>query len=327
MSGFQTQVNVQPAPLEAGDFCSANPRSSFQSGPGGLIAGAAGVTVGAFAWVTYLTADADYAPGTVNSFGFGAPSGFIHREMQALNTAYPPYVTAAGDNTIPSGFAIGSLFRSGDFAMLNSGTTQATPGMTAYAFLATGLVRFGTTNTTVTCATSTVTTPTAISVTATANNNILTVSAVSTGTVVAGATLTGSGLIGSGTTLQVIGQVTPLLAGESLGGVGRYYLNTAEQNVATPITVTGTYGLLTLGAAPSGAIPIGALVTGGTVGNPCYVRQLLSGTGGSGSTYSVDNATTSTSATLTFTLDVATNWVADSAGAPGEIIKTRCIIP
>jgi len=322
MSGFQTQVNIQPALGVAGDFCSANTHNTFQSGAGGLVAGPAGVTVAAFAWVTYQTTDDAYAPGTVNSFGFGPPSGFIHREMQSLNTVYPPYVTPAGDNTIPSGFQIGSLFRSGDFFMTNNGTTQAQPGQTAYAFLATGLVRFGSANTTTSSTTSTVSAQT-FSVTATLNNNIMTVSNVSSGSIYAGATISGSGVIGC----QIVGQVTPLLAGETLAGVGRYYVSAAEQNVAVGVTVSGTYGLLTLGGAPATPIPIGAFVSGGTVGNPCYVRQLISGTGGAGSTYSVDNNTVSSSATLTFTLDVATSWVADSAGAPGEVVKTRCLIP
>ena len=83
MGGFQNRVNQQNPPAVVGDFASANPRSTFLAGPGGLVAGAQGVTVGTFGWVA-----PDFK--TVNSFASGpvAPDGFIHREQQALITVY-----------------------------------------------------------------------------------------------------------------------------------------------------------------------------------------------------------------------------------------------
>ena len=48
---FQSVVNVQPAPAIAGDFASANPRWNVLAGPGVLVCGAAGVTVGRFACI------------------------------------------------------------------------------------------------------------------------------------------------------------------------------------------------------------------------------------------------------------------------------------
>ena len=78
--GFQQQVNPQPAPAVEGDFASANPRASVLAGPGTLYAGVNGVTVGRFAW-----ADAN---GAVSNSGAGAPTGFVHRELQALITAF-----------------------------------------------------------------------------------------------------------------------------------------------------------------------------------------------------------------------------------------------
>ena len=280
------------------------------------------MTVGNFAWVTYQVTDDANAPGLVQSFGVGAPSGFVHREMQATNIIYPPYTTPAGDNTILPGQGVGGLFRSGDFFMLNSGTTAAQPGQTVYAFLANGNQRAGTANTTGTVATTSIA-PATFSVTATVNGNVMSVSAVGSGTVVAGATVANASLI-VGT--QVVGQVTPLLTGETLGGVGRYYLNIPEQTLAVAGTVTGAYGVLTLGATPTTAVPIGALLSGTGVSG--QTTQLLTGSPGTtGATFAVNVSQTAGPVTVTFTLDVATNWVVDSSALVGEIFKTRCLIP
>ena len=135
--GIQTQVNVVAAPFVAGDFASANPRASVLAGAGGLVAGAAGVSIGRFAWLSYATADGDNAPATVNSFGSGPVAGFVHREQQGLITAY----LADAGMLVPAGFPV-TLFSAGDFAVTNSGTTQAVPGQYAYANYANGLVTF-----------------------------------------------------------------------------------------------------------------------------------------------------------------------------------------
>ena len=49
---FPGQVNVVQAPAIAGDFASSNPRFVVPAGPGDMVAGSAGVTVGLFAWAT-----------------------------------------------------------------------------------------------------------------------------------------------------------------------------------------------------------------------------------------------------------------------------------
>ena len=134
MSGFQTQVNLQPAPAVAGDFASANPRWNVLAGPGGLVAGALGVSVGRFAWV-------DPANGqTVNNFGTGAPSGFVHREQQALITTY----LAESSMLVRQGFDV-TLMNGGDFWVKNDGANAVTVGMKAYANYLTGKVSFGAT--------------------------------------------------------------------------------------------------------------------------------------------------------------------------------------
>src|SRR5277367_1277065 len=50
----QTQIYNQENPAVAGDRASQNPMATFDAGPGGLVAGLAGVIVGNFAWVTPL---------------------------------------------------------------------------------------------------------------------------------------------------------------------------------------------------------------------------------------------------------------------------------
>ncbi|MCV5473623.1 hypothetical protein OFN43_32725, partial [Escherichia coli] len=52
MSGFQSVINQQQAPGVEGDFASANPKASLLAGEGALVAGANGVVVGRFAWVS-----------------------------------------------------------------------------------------------------------------------------------------------------------------------------------------------------------------------------------------------------------------------------------
>ena len=116
---FQQNTNVTQAPAQAGDFASRNPRHSALVTEGGYMAGSLGLTIGAFAW-------ADATTGKIlSSFGTGAPTSFIHREEQAILTAY---LQQAG-YTIPGGFGVGGLFDSGDFWVKNNGTNYVTPGM------------------------------------------------------------------------------------------------------------------------------------------------------------------------------------------------------
>src|SRR5580698_10557666 len=88
--GVQAQVNGVPAPAVAGDFASANYNQySVLSGPGGLVAGSAGVRVGAFGWLSQQSIDPDNAATIVNSFGSGVPDGFVSRpDSPAIITIY-----------------------------------------------------------------------------------------------------------------------------------------------------------------------------------------------------------------------------------------------
>ena len=128
--GFQSTVNLQQAPAVAGDFASANPRASYPGGEGKFVAGAAGVTVGRFAWIQ---ADGK----TVLNTGTGAPDGFIHREQQALITAY----LGEASNLVPQGFPV-TIMRTGDY-YVTSTVAAATRGQKAFAKLADGTMQPG----------------------------------------------------------------------------------------------------------------------------------------------------------------------------------------
>ena len=122
---FQAQVNMQPAPAVAGDFASANPRATALAGPGQIVAGASGVTVGTFVWV---------ASGVAANAGAGVPSGFVHREVNALITAF----LAETSNVIPAGLPM-SVYTQGDF-WVSTGTV-ATIGQKVFASNTTGQIQ------------------------------------------------------------------------------------------------------------------------------------------------------------------------------------------
>ena len=136
---FQNSMQVTQAPGIAGDFASANPRHSQLSVPGGFTAGVNGLTVGLFAW-------ADTATGSIlSNTGTGLPTCFVHRNRQAMLTAY----LQEYGMTIPAGFPVGEMFSGGDFLCKNAGAGATTIGMKAFANLTNGTVSFAATGTTV----------------------------------------------------------------------------------------------------------------------------------------------------------------------------------
>lgn len=316
---FPNQVNVQPGVAVEGDFCDTNPRYTLDAGPGGLVAGPAGVTVGRFAWATTLVMDGDNAPASVSNFGSGPVSGFVHREQQGLNTTY----LAEAAMTVPQGFSI-TLFNGGGFWVKNAGTTQALPGMYAFANFADGRVTFA------------VGTPSGIGVSNNGGNasvtgtiasasvnfsgyisgNILTVTGSVNGVIAVGGTLTGG--TGTAANTQIVGQLsgTP-------GGVGVYALNIGEQTVnngSNSVIFTETYGILTVTAVGSGVLGVGDLLTGTSVAASTTVTALGTGSGGTG-TYIVNVSQNMGSSVLTAQTNIQTKWQAMSGGNAGELVK------
>jgi len=308
MSGsFQTFTNVLQAPGIAGDFASANPRetalSSQQYGNAGFVAGPNGLTIGLFAWLdaaTYRIA---------SNSGPGVPTGFVHRAQEALITTY---LNAYG-LTIPAGMMVGNLFTAGDFFVVNNGTTEATPGMKAYANNGTGQASFAATGNPTTGGTSTASTisaQTGSSAASTIADNVFTTGPAVTGTLVVGGVLSGTG-VASGTT--IVAQLTG-----TAGGVGTYEIAPRNQTVAST-TISETYGLLTIGGTVVSGFAVGQTLNGANVTAGSTITGLGTGTGGAG-TYYTQTQTAASAAINTYT-NTETNWYCRSFGAPGDVVK------
>ena len=209
---FQTSVNTVPAPYVEGDQTTVNFAHTVNAGPGGLVAGPSGVTVGRFAWLASTYLDQDNAATIVNSFGVGPVTGFVRRDQQGLITTY----LADSGMVIPNGFPV-TLNSSGDFAVRNAGATQALVGQKAYANLATGAVTFAATaSASVASGSASSIAAATSSVTGSIAGNVLTVSAVGSGTLYAGTTISGGATI---TGTQIVSQLSG-----TTGGVGTYAL-------------------------------------------------------------------------------------------------------
>jgi hypothetical protein len=303
---FQSIVNDRPALAQEGDFATANPRGNVPAVGGALVAAPTGCLVGRWAWID---ATMTYAGQT----GSGLPAGITHREMNALITTY---LTEAG-NTIPGGFPV-TVFNAGDFWVRNSGTGIVVPGQKVFAMYGTGASQFGATGSTITGASTTgsIAANATTSVTGSIAGNVLTVSAVASGTLVPGATIAGAGIV-TGT------MITSQSSGTT-GGVGAYVVN-IPQTIASE-TITATYGVLTVTAVGSGALGVGDVLSGTGVTAGTVITGLGTGTGGLG-TYYVSPTQTATSTTVSATGGIETKWVAVSSAAPGElvIISTRTL--
>lgn len=309
--GFQTQVYNQPAIGVAGNRASLNVMTTFDAGPGGLVADVGGVVVGNFAWVVSPTDPNGTGQVATQVRGSGIVAGLVYNDTQAMNTQFLSDATMV----IPQGFGLG-LATNGDFDVINAGTTEATIGMKAYATYGTGAITFAPTGTPAAGATSTGSSIAAetFSVTGSIAGDILTVSAVASGTIVNGAAITGTGVAtGNAIAAQLTG---------TTGGVGTYLLKISQQGTVTSETISGTYGLLTIGTVTAGSFVVGQpLATTSGVSAGTYISQLLSGTGGNGSTYAVNNTQTVASNPINSVGNVETKWQAGSAGQPSAIIK------
>jgi hypothetical protein len=141
--------------------------------------------------------------------------------------------------------------------------------------------------------------------------NVMNVTAVTSGTIYPGATVSGTGIT-SGS--QVVSQLTG-----TPGGIGTYALSLTEMSAAST-TISGTYGTLTVGGTVTGAFVNGGLLSGTGVAAGTSITAFISGAGGAG-TYAVNNNTVVSSTAISATTNVQTKWIAQSAGAAGELIK------
>jgi len=311
MSGsFQTFTNVLQAPGIAGDFATKNPRatalSSQQYGNAGFVAGPNGLQIGAFAWLdtaTYRIA---------SNYGAGIPTGFVHRNLGGLITVY---LNAYG-MVIPAGMMVGNIFIDGDFFVLNSGTTEATPGMKAYANNGTGLVSFAATASPtasgVSASTATIAPETASSATSTITDNVFTTGSAVTNLFVPGGILSGTG-VASGT--QIVAQLTG-----TAGGVGTYEVAPRGQTVAST-TISETYGLFAPGTLVSGSFTVGQTLSGSGVTAGTFISAPSATTGD----WIVSPTQTAGSETITGYSNTETSWYCRSFAQPGEVAKMSSI--
>ena len=309
-NGFQTQVYSQPAMGVPGDFASVNPYFTLDAGPGGLVAGAAGVTIGNFAWVV-PPLDSNSAPMIAQSSGFGPVAGFVQRAQQGDNSTF---LSDAGVSIL-EGLPV-TIFTGGDFVVKNAGATQALIGQKAFANLLTGAVSFAAAGSSPGGASDSggAVVNTTLTVTGSVAGNVLTVTTLSAGNVYPGAVLNSN----------AVGQVVAQLSGTP-NGVGTYSLSIGEQSVAAGTTIGGNYGVYTVGTA-TGTFAVGMVLSGGTTlptGAAAPVLTfLISGAGGNGSTFATNSGTAAqTSHALVGSVAIETKWYAMSSGLTGENVK------
>lgn len=302
MSGFQTTILTQLAPGIEGDWASANPAASMLAGPGALVAGPLGVTVGRFAW-------ADNG-GVVRNIGGGGNGriGFVQKDQPALITAW----LAQSTMVLQGGQEIVLHQKADVWARFAAG---ANIGQKVYASLADGSCSAaaagspaGATSDASTIAAET------NAFTAYIQNGTLRVTGGITGTIAPGTIFTGVS-VPSGE--QIEAQITPLLSGESAGGVGRYETSIADNVSIGSEAFTGSYGLMTVGGTIVGTFEVGAVLSGGggAVGS---VTGLGTGTGGAGASYVTPTQTVGSGA-INASTNVETNWYVDSFAASGEV--------
>lgn len=136
---FQSQVYVEPAIGVAGRFASNNPYATYVASEGALVAGSAGLTVAAFAWVdseNVTTSNASPSGETV------APAGFVFND----GTASIANIYDESTMTFPEGYMV-TLMVAGDFYAVS--TTAATVGQKIFASLTTGAISTGTAGATI----------------------------------------------------------------------------------------------------------------------------------------------------------------------------------
>lgn len=295
---FQTRVNRDNPIAMEGDFASANPRSTVLAGEGGLIAGPLGVTVGQFAWVS-----ADGKTVTNSGEGAVAPTGFVHRDQQALITAF----LGEASMVIPPGFPV-TLHNGGDFfdKINPASAAPGTIGAQVFASFADGSCYIGSAP-----AGTTGTGSIGATFTATGTANSLAVTAV-TGFLSIGDAISGTG-VPAGTV------ITAQTAGTT-GGAGTY--STSNPTTAAAATVTSFGNVLNVSAVV-GTLAVGDGVTGTGVPAGATIASQVSGATGGVGVYTLDRNATAYAASTALTVagGILTKFVAKSVAAVGELVK------
>lgn len=132
--GFQTAINRNPPIAVEGDFASAGVYHSVLAGSQQLVAAAAGLIIGRFAWAdptTGLTGNVKADAGATPVLGFARRG-----ENTAMITGY----LQEASMTVPKGFGV-TIYDRGDFWAKT--TTAATVGQAVFANDTTGAIATG----------------------------------------------------------------------------------------------------------------------------------------------------------------------------------------
>lgn len=279
--GFQTEINNQPAPAEAGDFFGVNPRASMLGGPEQWSAPEGGAVVGRFLW-------ADPNAGDVTQyFRAGCQIGFLHRENNAVITEF----LAEASFVVYEGLPI-TLFDQGDFWGLFA--AGATPGQRVWANPGDGsLIAGGSSAPALDSYTASAgfggTSQQGAAFSIAITSNVATVSALTGGYVDEGTVVTSANITGVALGARLTG---------SAGGIGTFTMTHANVTIET---ATGANEVLTVTAVTQGALKVGAVVD--STGADATVVALMSGTGGTG-TYEVSTSARVASGAVTAPTDV-----------------------
>lgn len=305
-SGFQTLVNRQPAPGQAGDFYGVNPRAvvlganspSGNSGAGGagaagqLVAPPGGLIVGNFAW-------ADLTTGLVSQgYDSNGQLGFLHREEQAIIVNYLGIATYV----VNGGFPI-TLFSQGDFWGLFA--AGASPGQNVYADPASGALIAGASTPTAASFTGSI----GASFTGVVATNVLTVSAL-TGYLTPGRDL----VSGAGVASVLLGAQ---LTGPA-GGAGTYTLTHADVASEAMTTVSS---VLDVTAVASGTLGAGDVISGAGITTGTQIQSQRDGTPGGTGTYFISVAQGPIAGEAVTSNAILTNFKVKSKCGNGEVAK------
>lgn len=119
---------------------------------------------------------------------------------------------------------------------------------------------------------------------------ILTVTAMTSGTIVAGTTISGTGIT-AGT--KITGQISG-----TTGGIGLYTVDNVHSTPTASVAIAGTYGTMTVTASLTGTLSVGQALSGGTTPAGTQITQQLTGTPGGTGTYAVSTNTVVASTTI-----------------------------
>ena len=322
--GFQKQVNLNLAPAKVGDRASMNPVQTVDAGPGGLVAGSTGVTVGRFAWNTYATAGGPGTAGNNSTVAPTLPAGFIANEQQAMITIFLDDVSLV----VPEGLPVTEYDR-GDF-WAKSTYSEAAIGNKVFANLFSGEVLAAATGS---FPTNDAGSATSITASGTIGTFDLVVSAIAASGILAkGMLVTGSGIpantfidaqsagsTGVTGTYTLTQKLTATITAATITIASPEGIGGAVVASATASTGSTTLNIITI---TSGMIAAGQYIKGTGIATGAYIASLgtFNGVSGTVELSAVTTATITTAAVNTSSW-IETPWSVKSAGNVGDLIK------